>query len=64
MTAYQRSVILAVAPTIRNIPRAVHSWVLGTNGAYIKQESCAITKITARCDDKSKQTATPPPKIT
>jgi len=27
-------------------------------------ESCAIAKMTARCADKSKQTATPPPKIT
>ena len=29
-----------------------------------EQESCAIAKMTARCADKSKQTATPPPKIT
>jgi len=29
-----------------------------------KQESCDIAKMTARCADKSKQTATPPPKIT
>ena len=29
----------------------------------IKQESCPIAKMTAQCD-KSKQTATPPPKIT
>jgi len=28
------------------------------------QESCAIAKMTARCAHKSKQTATPPPKIT
>jgi len=28
----------------------------------VKQESCAIAKMTARCADKSKQT--PPPKIT
>jgi len=30
----------------------------------VKQESCAIANMTARCADKSKQTATPPPKIT
>ena len=30
----------------------------------VEQESCAIAKMTARCADKSKQTATPPPKIT
>jgi len=29
-----------------------------------KQESCAIAKMTVRCADKSKQTATPPPEIT
>jgi len=29
-----------------------------------EQESCAIAKITVRCANKSKQTATPPPKIT
>jgi len=28
------------------------------------QESRAIAKMTARCADKSKQTATPPPEIT
>jgi len=28
-----------------------------------KQESCAVTKMTAQCADKSKQTASPPPKI-
>ena len=28
------------------------------------QESCAVAKMTARCADKSKQTGTPPPKIT
>ena len=28
------------------------------------QERCAIAKMTAQCADKSKQTATPPPKIT
>jgi len=28
------------------------------------QESCVIAKMTARCTDKSKRTATPPPKIT
>jgi len=31
---------------------------------FDKQESCAIANMTARCDDKSKQTATPPAKIT
>ena len=30
----------------------------------LKQDRCAIAKMTARCADKSKQTATPPPKIT
>jgi len=30
----------------------------------VKQESCAIEKMTAQCADKSKQTATPPPEIT
>jgi len=29
-----------------------------------RHESCDIAKMTARCADKSKQTATPPPKIT
>jgi len=32
--------------------------------AWVTQESCAIANMTARCADKSKQTATPPPKIT
>jgi len=31
--------------------------------AETRQESCAIAKMTTRCADKSKQTATPPPKI-
>jgi len=31
---------------------------------HCQQESCAIAKMTARCADKSKQTATTPPKIT
>jgi len=38
--------------------------VQGRSVSYIKQESCAIAKMTVRCVDKSKQTATPPPKIT
>jgi len=29
-----------------------------------EQESCAFAKMTARCADKSKETATPPPRIT
>jgi len=33
-------------------------------GNNYQQESCAIAKMTARCADKSKQTATPSPKIT
>jgi len=34
-----------------------------TSRYLISQESCAIAKMTARCDDISKQTATHPPKI-
>jgi len=34
------------------------------SGSETRQESCAIAKITARCADKSKQTTTPPSKIT
>jgi len=33
-------------------------------GTTTKQESCAIAKMTVQCADKSKQTATPSPKIT
>ena len=40
--------------------------VIGSRTYYRQQEqeSCTIAKMTARCADKSKQTATPPPKIT
>ena len=33
------------------------------NRSYDQQESCAIAKMTVQCADKSKQTATPSPKI-
>jgi len=56
---YPRDAMLArvYATDFRLSVRVSHAY-------FVSQESCAITKMTARCADKSKQTATQPPKIT
>jgi len=53
-----------MSSTETNFWHSVTGMSLVCTGYINKQESCAIAKMTTWCTDKSKQTATPPPKMT